>query len=91
MSDLIPIETRREPFVDAHPVERFDGAELRTHPPQRREVVFQVTPRWRTRRAASIAPQSPKSPLPRRPHFCPTAEIRIRIADRRISPRPRQG
>jgi hypothetical protein len=42
MKETLEIGSRRELFVDRCLVERIDGAELRLHPPVRREVVFQV-------------------------------------------------
>ena len=38
----VNIGSRRELFVDRALVDRLDGATLRLHPPERREVVFQV-------------------------------------------------
>ena len=43
MNTPISLGSRRELFVDDYLIESFEGtAELRLHPPQRREVVFQV-------------------------------------------------
>ena len=42
-ADAIKIADRRELFVDAHLIDRMDGAvRLKMHPPRREEVVFQV-------------------------------------------------
>jgi len=38
----LDIASRRELFVDHFLIDRLDGAALRPHPPQRREIVFQV-------------------------------------------------
>lgn len=42
MSAVIQLGSRRELFVDHYLIDRMKGATLKLHPPQRREVVFQV-------------------------------------------------
>ena len=42
MEEIIDIGGRRELFVDGYLVEELENARLKLHPPERREVVFQV-------------------------------------------------
>ena len=42
MKECVDIGSRRELFVDRFLIEELDGVEMRLHPPEKREVVFQV-------------------------------------------------
>jgi len=42
MKECVDIGSRRELFVDRFLIEEMEGAEMRLHPPEKREVVFQV-------------------------------------------------
>ncbi len=42
MSQVLHIGSRRELFVDRYLIAQLDGASLKLHPPQRREIVFQI-------------------------------------------------
>ena len=44
--DAIDLGTRRELFVDGHLIDRLDGARLRLHSPQPREIVLQFEQPW---------------------------------------------
>ena len=46
MTAPVALGSRRELFVDRFLVDRLEGAALHLHPPERREVVFQVSQPW---------------------------------------------
>ena len=46
MTAPVALGSRRELFVDRFLVDRLEGAALHLHPPERREVVFQISQPW---------------------------------------------